>query len=132
MTLLARTLKVQAAAWFLGALGFGLVPKWLIERVADQVPLPEYAWVRSGAVMGFVLALLMVLISRRLDDVWWWSWAFVAVSVGLSTVLVLNGAFALPRGSAAWPWWTLGAVHLAFAAADMVGLARAGQEKPFA
>ena len=131
MSLLARALKVQAALWFLGALGFGLVPKWLIEDLADQPPLPEYAWVRTGAVMGFVLALLMVLIARRLDDVWWWAWAFVVLSVGMATVLILNGAFALPRGAAAWPWWTLGGVHLALAAAAMVGLARAGQEKPF-
>lgn len=131
MSLLARTLKVQAGLWFLGALGFGLVPQWLLEDLADQPPLPEYAWVRAGAVMGLVLALLMVLISRRLDDVWWWAWAFVVLSVGLATVLILNGVFALPRGAAAWPWWTLGGVHLGLAAALMVGLARTGQEKPF-
>jgi hypothetical protein len=131
MTLLGRVLKLQALAWLVWSLAIGIAPRWLLETVFDQAPMPEYAWLRASAVMGIVLALLMVLVSRRLDDVWWWAWAFALLEVGLATVLIVNGAFALPPGSAAWPWWALGLVSLAFGIVDMVGLGLAGQEKPF-
>jgi hypothetical protein len=131
VTLLGRVLKVQALAWFVGALGFGLAPRWLLEDVGSQVPAPDSAWLRGAAMMGFTLALLMVLIARRLEDVWWWAWSFAILETLLATVLLLNALFSLPAASAAWPWWTLGGIHLAFAALDTIGLARAGQEKPF-
>ena len=46
--------------------------------------------------------------------------------------LLSHAAVGLPDGSAAWPWWLLGGPTAAFTALYLVGLAEAGQEKPFA
>jgi hypothetical protein len=132
MTLLRRTLQIQAAVWFVGGLAFGLVPRWTIETVMSQPVIGEYAWARAGGVMGVTLALLMVLVSRKLDDVWWWSWAFAILSAGSATLCAVNAAFGLPALAAAWPWWALAGGHLALGAGVLAGLARAGQEQPIA
>jgi hypothetical protein len=132
MILLRRVLQVQAAVWFAGSLVLGLFPVWALETVASQGSLREYAWLRGSAVMGVVLSLLMVLVSRKLDEVWWWAWAFAILEAGVATVSVLNAAFGLPPGSAAWPWWALAGTHLVIGAGLLLGLARAGQEQPIA
>jgi hypothetical protein len=132
MVLLRRALQAQAAVWFAGSVVLGLFPVWALETVGSQVHLYEYAWLRGSAVMGVVLALLMVLVSRKLDEVWWWAWAFAILEAGVATVSVLNAAFGLPNGSAAWPWWALAGIHLVIGAGLLLGLARAGQEQPIA
>jgi hypothetical protein len=130
MTFLQRVLKAQAFVWFVAAIGFGLVPRWLVETVMSQAPEPEYVWVRAGAIMGLVLAMFMVLVAQRIGDVWWWSWAFAVVSAGLATLCIVTAAFGVPVGSATWPWWALGLGHLVLGALDLWGLSLAGQEKP--
>jgi hypothetical protein len=132
MTFLQRVLKAQALVWFVAAIGFGVVPGWLVATVMSQPAEPEYAFVRAGAVMALVLAMVMVLVAQRIADVWWWSWAFAALSAGLATLCVGTAAFGVPAGSPSWPWWTLGVGHLVFAALDLWGLSIAGQEKPIA
>ena len=132
MTLLRRVLQIQAALWFAGSIAFGVFTRWTVETLMSQPVLSDYAWTRAGAVMGFTLALLMVLISRNLGEIWWWSWAFVLLSLGLAVLFALNAGFGLPPFADAWPWWTLSAVNLVIAIALAVGLAKAGQEKPFA
>ena len=47
-------------------------------------------------------------------------------------IVILHAAIGLPEGSAAWPWWPFGASTAVFTALYLVGLAKAGQEKPFA
>jgi hypothetical protein len=131
VTLLRRVLQITAALWFVGSLAFGLFTRWIVEKLMKQPVIGEYTWTRAGAVMGFTLALLMVLISRRLEDVWWWCWAFVLLSLGLSALFALNAAFGLPAYAAAWPWWTLATAHLVIAIALAIGIGQAGQEKPF-
>ena len=130
MTYLQRVLKVQAAVWAVFGVALGLVPRWVTETLADQPPLPEYAWLRLVGVMAVVLALLMVLIGRRIEDVWWWAWAFALLEAGAATTFALNAAFGLPLGASAWFWWALAVGSAAFAALDLLGLARAGQEQP--
>jgi hypothetical protein len=130
MTFLQRILKVQAAVWAVFGAVLGVVPRWLTETLGDQPPMAEYAWLRLVGVMAVVLALLMVLISRRIDDVWWWAWAFEILEAGAATVFALNAAIGLPPAAAAWFWWAMSAGSAAFAALDLVGLARAGQEQP--
>jgi hypothetical protein len=129
--LLRRLLKVQAAAWLVWSLAIGLFPRWVLEDVFGQPVLAEYAWVRAAAVMGVVLALLMVLVAQRIDDLWWWSWAFALLEVGTATVFVINAVFGVPPGADAWPFWTLAVVNGGFGAALLVGMGLGGQEKPF-
>jgi hypothetical protein len=78
------------------------------------------------------LSLIHVLILRKLDDLWWWSWAVVAFDGLVAVISVLHGLVGLPDGSAAWPWWVAGGASAVLAALLLAGLARAGQERPFA
>lgn len=132
MTFLRRILKGQATLWA----GFGLVlsisPRWLVETLAAQLPVGDDAWLRALGIMAIVLALLMVLVAQRLEDVWWWAWAFVVLEAGTATVFVLHALIGLPRGAAAWWWWVLAATNAAIGALELVGLGLAAQEKPFA
>jgi cell division protein FtsW (lipid II flippase) len=128
--LLRRVLVWQAALWA----GFGLVlviaPGWVVETVFDQPPLGEEAWLRVSGVMAIALAGMMVLVSHRVEDLWWWSWTFVILEVASSVVLVLNALVGVPEGAASWPWWLLAGVNAGFAVIELAALARIGGERP--
>ncbi len=131
MTFLRRVLSAQAAVWAVFGFVVGLAPGWLLNTVARQPALTDDAWLRALGVIAVVLALLMMLVSQRLEDVWWWAWAFVVLEAGTATVFMLHALFGLPEGASTWSWWLLAIVNGAFAALDMVGLGLAAQEKPF-
>lgn len=131
MKLLRRLLKVQAATWLVWSVAIGLFPRWVLEDLFGQPILAEYVWVRAAAVMGVVLALLMVLVAQRIDDLWWWSWAFAVLEVGTATVFAVNAAFGVPAGAEAWPFWALAVLNGGLGAALLVGMGIGGQEKPF-
>src|SRR3954470_24731646 len=95
----------------------------------DQGPVTEDAWFRVLGVSAVVLAAQMILVARKLEDLWWWSWSFVMLELGTAMVFGLTAAFGVPEGAAVWPWWTLAAVNAAFGALEVVGLARAGTER---
>jgi hypothetical protein len=124
-------LKVQAALWLVWSVAIGLLPRWVLEDVFRQPALAEYAWIRAAAVMGVVLALLMVLVAQKVDELWWWSWAFALLEVGTATVFAVNAMFGVPDGAAAWPFWALAAVNGTFGAGLLIGMGIGGQEKPF-
>jgi hypothetical protein len=128
--LLRRLLKVQAALWLAWSLAVGLLPRWVFENLFDQPVLVDYVWVRAAAVMGVVLALMMVLVAQRIEDLWWWSWAFALLEVGTATVFAINAVFGVPDGAPAWPFWTLAALNGLFGAGLLVGMGVAGQERP--
>jgi hypothetical protein len=131
MSLLRRVLGSGAAV--LVATGFPLtsIPGTILERLLGQRPLGDDVWVRVFGVALIVLGLFHVLIIRKLEDVWWWCWSFVIFD-GVSAIVVLvHAAIGVPEGSAVWPWWVYGATSGVFAALYLVGIARAGQEKPF-
>jgi hypothetical protein len=130
--LLQRTLKLQAALWSLWSLATLIAPGWVLEALLRQPPLRDDTWMRSAAVMGLVLAMLMVLVAQKIEDVWWWSWAFAVLEVGTATVFLLHVLFGLPEGAAVWPWWGLIALNAGLGAALLAGMGSAGQEKPFA
>lgn len=132
MKLLRRVLYWQAALWAATAAALVAAPGWLVERVLDQPPLGEDAWLRITGVTAFALALLMVLVANRLEDVWWWAWAFVILEAGTAAVFVLNALAGLAEGVAAWPWWMLGALNALVGAVELAALARTGVEKPLA
>ena len=132
MTFLRRVLNGQALLWALFGSAVGIAPRWVLESVAGQPPPSDDAWFRGLGVMAVVLALLMVLVAQRLEDVWWWSWAFVVLEAGTATVFALHVLFGLPDGASAWSWWLLACANGAVGALDLVGLGLAAQEKPFA
>ena len=132
MTFLRRVLNGQALLWAVFGLVIGIAPRWVLDAVAGQPAHSDDAWFRGLGVMAVVLALLMVLVAQRLEDVWWWSWAFVVLEAGTATVFVLHVLFGLPEGSSAWSWWLLACLNGAVGTLDLVGLGLAAQEKPFA
>jgi hypothetical protein len=132
MTLLRRVLYWQAALWTAAGAVEIAAPRWFLETVFRQPPYPDVAYVRSMGVMCVAFALLMVLVAQRLEDVWWWAWAFALTDAALATVSVLNAVLGPVEGSATTYWWLLGAGNVAFASGLMVGMARTGQERPFA
>jgi hypothetical protein len=129
--LLRRLLYWQAALWLLLAVPLGLFPRPVLEGLFGQARLTEYAWVRIVAVQAVVLALLMILVAQKIEDLWWWSWAFAIMAVGIATVCVINAIFGLPPNASAVLWWLLGGVSAALGAGLLVGMGMAGQEKPF-
>ena len=131
MTLLRRLLKIDAALWTVSSMAVLVAPGWVVDDLLNQPPSPGYGWLRASAVMGLVLAMLMVLVSQKLDELWWWAWAFAILEVGTATVFALTALLGLPDGAAAWPWWVLAGVNGALGAGFLAGLGIAGQEKPF-
>jgi hypothetical protein len=126
---LRTVLRWQAVLWAASGVAFAVAPGWIVERLLDQPPLGEDAWLRLAGVMAIALAAQMVLVERRVEDLWWWSWTFVALEVGAAVVPVANALVGLDEGAAVWPWWVLGAVNAAVAALLVGALARAGTER---
>jgi hypothetical protein len=132
VSLLRRALSVGALLLAATSLALLIAPGWVVERVLDQAATPGDVWLRLLGAAELSLALVHVLILRKLEDLWWWTWALIAFD-GLGAVIaILHAVVGLPEGSAAWPWWLAGAVSALFTALYLAGLARAGQEKPFA
>ena len=119
----------QAALWAAFGLVLVVAPGWLVESLLDQPALGEDAWLRAAGVMAIALAGQMVLVVRRIEDLWWWSWTFVLLEAGTAVVFLLNAVVGLPDGASAWPWWVLGGVNGVVAAIELAGLAQAGTER---
>jgi len=128
MSVLRRALHAQAAVWAAAGVLLLIAPGWLVESVLGQPPLGESAWLRMLGAQAIGLAMLIVLVARRLQDLWWWAWAFALVSVALAVISVLNAAFGIGPGESAALWWSMGAACLILAAAILWGLAIAAQE----
>jgi hypothetical protein len=131
MTLLRRTLSVGALLLLVFSVPLLIVPGPLVDGFLGEAPTDE-VWLRLFGAAGITLAMIHVLILRKLDDLWWWTWALVVFD-GLSALIaLLHAAVGLPSGSSAWPWWLYGSGSAAFALLYIVGLARARQERPIA
>jgi hypothetical protein len=132
MSLLRRVLYWQAALWAASGLLEVAAPRWFLETVFRQPAYPDLAYVRAMGVMSVAFALLMVLVAQRIEEVWWWAWAFALTDAALATVCGLNALVGPVEGSATTYWWLLAAGNLAFGAGLLLGMARTGHEKPFA
>jgi hypothetical protein len=130
MSLLKRMLYLQAAVWAVAGLALIIAPGFVLETLSGQRPLTEYVWTRMVGTEAFGLALLMVLVGHRAEELWWWTWAFVFTSAPVAALLTLNAAFGTPRGSSTLLWWASAGVIWAFSAGLLVGLSRAGRERP--
>lgn len=130
MALLRRILYLDAlreAVAGVALLGF---PGVLLIELFDQPPYGDYALVR---ILGFALlamAMLMVMVGHRVEELWWWSWAFVVLEVGRAAIATLNALIGLPPGAGALLWWLIAGVSWLFAGGLLWGLARAGTEAP--
>jgi ABC-type Fe3+-siderophore transport system permease subunit len=129
MNALRRALYVEAAVWALAGLALSIAPGSVLVRLFDQ-PKTDPAWLRIVGIQAFVLAMLMVLVAHRIEDLWWWSWAFALATVGVSAVVVLNAAFGLNPGQPALFWWLFSAVAIASALGLLAGLFISSQEQP--
>ena len=129
MNALKRALYLEAAVWAVAGLGLSIAPRFVIVTVFDQ-PRTDPAWLRLVGIQAFGLGLLMVLVAHRIEDLWWWSWAFALVTVGIAAVAVLNAAFGLTPGQPALFWWLFSAVAVLSALGLLTGLYISSQEQP--
>jgi hypothetical protein len=130
MLLLRRTLYAMAAVW--AGCGAALVaaPRVVLVDVFDQVPYPDYAYVRVAGVISLSAALLIVITAQKLEEMWVFTWAFVFADAGTFAVAGADAAWGHPPGSGVLLWWLVAAVSLAFTLALLIGLAKTGTERP--
>jgi len=129
MRLLRGTLYLHAGLWFGLGLLLALAPRTL-QSWFDQPPYAEHAWVRLGGILLAGMALYMVLVAHRAEDLWWWSWGFVLTGGAVAGLLTLNAAFGVPEGGGAAVWWTLALGEWALASSVLLGMQRASRERP--
>lgn len=129
VTVLRRVLYLLALMSAAGGAVLVVAPAALL-TILGQPPYPDYAWVRLVGVQGFTLALIMVLVGQRIEELWWWSWAFAVLAVGSGAVITVHAAVGLPRAASPWMWWVVAAAAWAFTGGLLWGLARAGTERP--
>src|SRR5918992_3249222 len=100
MALLRRVLYWQATLWAVSGLLQIVAPRWLLETVFRQTASLDLAFVRAVGIMAVGLALLMVLVAQRIEEVWWWAWAFALTDAALATLAALHALFGPVEGSA--------------------------------
>ncbi len=130
MAILRRVLYIDALGSVLVSVSLAFAPSFMLTSVFGQPQYPDYAVVRLFGVCLFVLALFMVLVAQRIDDLWWWSWAFVILEFGGAAVATFHALFGVAEGAAAWPWWLLAAASWSLCFGLLWGLGRTGQERP--
>jgi len=128
--LLKRVLLIEAGVWAVCGLAIAVVPGFVLVTMFDLPPLPDQGYVRVAGVFAFSLSLLMVLVARRLDALWWFAWAFVIATAGSAIVAFLNALFGLPDGASTLLWWLFTLAGTAFTAGLLAGLAKTGTERP--
>ncbi len=130
MPLLRRTLHAMAAVWALCGIALVVAPRFVLVDVFDQVPYPDYAYVRVTGVLSFCAALLMVITARRLEDMWVFVWAYVFAAVGTFVIAFANAAWGHPADSSPLLWWLFAGASLVFSGGLIAGLAKTGTERP--
>jgi hypothetical protein len=121
---------LQAIVWAACGIAIALAPRFVLVTVFDLPPLPDQGYVRIAGVLAFSLSLLMVLVARRLETLWWFVWAFVVATAGSAIVAVSNALFGLPDGVSPLLWWVFAALSTAFTVGLLAGLAKTGTERP--
>ncbi len=131
MNALRRVLYLEAGVWAACGAAMVLAPRFVLVTLFDQPPLGEFAWLRLYGIQAVGLAMLMVLVAHRIEQLWWWSWAFALVTAGTAALVVLNAAFGLTRNQSGALWWIFGIVALAFSFGLLYGLFVSSKEQPF-
>jgi hypothetical protein len=128
--LLQRVLLLMALVWAVCGAAIAVAPSFVLVTMFDLPEPPDFGYVRVAGVLSFSLALLMVMISRRRAELWWFAWAFVVAAAGTALVAALTALFGLPGGASPLLWWLFAAASTAFTVGLLVGLARTGTERP--
>ena len=121
---------LEAAVWAACGVAIAVAPRFVLVTMFDLPELPDQGYVRIAGVFAFSLSLLMVLVSRRLTELWWFAWAFVVATAGSAFVAGLNALVGLPDGASPLLWWVFAAVSTAFTVGLLAGLAKTGTERP--
>ena len=121
---------IQAVVWTACGVAIATAPRFVLVTMFDLPPQSDQGYVRIAGLFTFCLALLMVLVARRLNELWWFAWAFVIATAGSAIVAALNALFGLPEGASPLLWWLFAAVSTAFAVGLLAGLAKTGTERP--
>ena len=132
MKVLRTFLYVGATVWAASGLALALFPHYLIHDLFRNPFIRDWALIRTLGVVSIGLAMLMVLVAQRLEDVWWWAWAFIITTAGVATVNGLHAAFGDRSGRAQLMFWLIAAVNAVLCAGLLLGMGRTAQEKPFA
>jgi hypothetical protein len=128
--LLRRVLLIQAVVWAACGAAIAVAPRFVLVTMFDLAPLPDTGYVRIAGIFSFSLSLLMVLVARRLQQLWWFAWAFVLAAAGSAVVAGLNAGVGLPDEVSPLLWWVFAAVSTAFTVGLLAGLAKTGTERP--
>jgi hypothetical protein len=123
-------MTLQALVWAACGMAIAVAPRLVLVTVFDLPPLPDQGYVRIAGVFAFSLSLLMVLVARRLETLWWFAWTFVLATAGSAIVAALNALSGLPDGVSPLLWWVFAAVSTAFTIGLLAGLAKTGTERP--
>ena len=121
---------LEAVVWAACGVAITAAPRFVLVTVFDLQELPDQGYVRIAGVFGFSLSLLMVLVARRLETLWWFAWAFALATAGSAMVAALNAAFGLLDEASPLLWWIFAAVSTAFTVGLLAGLAKTGTERP--
>src|SRR5919108_5074899 len=105
MRLLRSVLYAQAGVWAFSGLALATVPRYLVHDVFANRLIDDWGLIRILGVVAFGMAMLMVLVAQRLDEVWWWSWAFILTTAGVATVAGLHAVFGPLSGRAQLMFW---------------------------
>ena len=130
MRLLQRVLLLMALVWAVCGAAIAVAPSYMLVTLFDLPEPPDFGYVRVAGVLSICLALLMVMISRRLAELWWFTWAFVLAAAGSAMVALLTALFGLPEGASPMLWWIFAGASTAFTVGLLAGLAQTGTERP--
>ncbi len=130
MDLLRRVLIIQAGVWAACGVAIAVTPRFVLVTMFDLPAPPDQGYVRIAGLFSFCLALLMVLVGRRLTELWWFAWAFVIATAGSAIIAGLNALFGLPEGTSPFLWWVFAITSTAFTVGLLAGLAKTGTERP--
>jgi hypothetical protein len=128
VALLRRVLYLQALLATLTAVALVAFPRFLLVTLLGQPGYPDYTWVRITGIQALTLSLLAVLVIRRIDELWWWAWAYVVVAFGTAAATTLHALVGLPPGADAWPWWAAGLASWLITFGLLRGIAGAGAD----
>ena len=129
MRLLQRVLLLMALVWAVCGTAIAVAPRFVLVTLFDLPEPPDFGYVRVAGVLSFSLALLMVMISRRLADLWWLAWAFVVAAGGTALVAAGTALLGLPEGASPLLWWLFASMSTVFTVGLLAGLAKTGTER---
>ena len=130
MSLLRRVLYLDAMLNVALAAGLIALPRFVLVDLFGQPVYPDYAFVRVFGAAAFGIALLEVLVAQRIEELWWWCWAFVVFEGLRAAILTLHVLFGIPPGAEPFMWWLGAGVRWAVAFGLLLGIGRAASEAP--